>query len=55
MKITANGLDIQHTIEGEGPVVTMSHALGCNLEQLEAFNHVLLGFLNKATGKRGPT
>jgi 3-oxoadipate enol-lactonase len=31
MKITANGIDIHYTIEGEGPVVTMSHALGCNL------------------------
>ena len=31
MKLTANGIDIHYTIEGEGPVVTMSHALGCNL------------------------
>lgn len=31
MKLTANGIDIHYTIEGEGPIVTMSHALGCNL------------------------
>ncbi|MDD5558775.1 3-oxoadipate enol-lactonase [Candidatus Methylomirabilis sp.] len=31
MRLTANGIDIHYTIEGEGPVVTMSHALGCNL------------------------
>jgi 3-oxoadipate enol-lactonase len=31
MKITANGIDVHYTIEGEGPVVTFSHALGCNL------------------------
>ncbi|MBI2883052.1 MAG: 3-oxoadipate enol-lactonase [Candidatus Methylomirabilis oxyfera] len=31
MKIIANGIDIHYTIEGEGPVVIMSHALGCNL------------------------
>lgn len=31
MKLTANGIDIHYTIEGDGPVVTMSHALGCNL------------------------
>jgi 3-oxoadipate enol-lactonase len=31
MKLTVNDIDIHYTIEGEGPVVTMSHALGCNL------------------------
>jgi 3-oxoadipate enol-lactonase len=31
MKLAANGIDIHYTIEGEGPVVTMSHSLGCNL------------------------
>lgn len=31
MKITANGIDIHYTIEGEGPLVTLSHSLGCNL------------------------
>ena len=31
MKQTANGIEINYVIEGEGPVVTMSHALGTNL------------------------
>ena len=31
MKLTANGIDIHYALEGEGPVVTLSHALGCNL------------------------
>lgn len=31
MKITANGLEINYTIVGEGPLVTLSHSLGCNL------------------------
>jgi len=31
MKITANGIDTNYTIAGEGPVVTLSHSLGCNL------------------------
>src|SRR5712692_7165620 len=40
MKLNANGIDINYAIEGEGPVVTMSHSLGCHLgmwdEQVEA-------------------
>src|ERR1035437_7709770 len=31
MKISANGIDIHYTIDGEGPWLTMSHSLGCNL------------------------
>lgn len=31
MKISANGIDINYIIEGEGPWVTMSHSLACNL------------------------
>jgi 3-oxoadipate enol-lactonase len=31
MKLKANGIEINYVIEGEGPVVTMSHSLGCNL------------------------
>jgi 3-oxoadipate enol-lactonase len=31
MKLNANGIDINHEIEGEGPVVTFSHSLACNL------------------------
>ena len=31
MKIKTNGIDTNYTIEGEGPWVTMSHSLACNL------------------------
>ena len=31
MKINANGVDIHYTIEGDGPWLTMSHSLACNL------------------------
>jgi 3-oxoadipate enol-lactonase len=31
MKINANGIDINYTIEGEGPWLTLSHSLACNL------------------------
>ena len=31
MKLTANGIEIHYTLEGDGPVVTLSHALGTNL------------------------
>ena len=31
MKLTTNGIDIHYALEGEGPVVTLSHSLGCNL------------------------
>jgi len=31
MKIKANGSDIHYTVEGEGPWLTMSHSLACNL------------------------
>lgn len=31
MKIKANGIDINYTIEGAGPWLTMSHSLACNL------------------------
>jgi len=31
MKIKANGIDIHCEIEGEGPWVTLSHSLACNL------------------------
>ena len=30
MKLTANGIEIDYEIEGEGPVVTFSHSLACN-------------------------
>jgi 3-oxoadipate enol-lactonase len=31
MKIKTNGIETEYTIEGEGPWVTMSHSLACNL------------------------
>src|SRR4029077_18094300 len=31
MKLSANGIDINYEIEGDGPVVTFSHSLACNL------------------------
>jgi 3-oxoadipate enol-lactonase len=31
MNISANGIDIHYTIEGEGPWVTLSHSLACDL------------------------
>ena len=31
MKINANGIDVNCLIEGEGPWVTLSHSLACNL------------------------
>ncbi len=31
MKQSANGIEINYVIEGDGPVVTMSHSLACNL------------------------
>ena len=31
MKVKANGIDINYEIAGEGPWVTMSHSLACNL------------------------
>ncbi len=36
MKLEANGIDINYAIEGEGPVVTMGHALGTNLHLWDA-------------------
>lgn len=32
MKIKANGIDINYAVEGEGPWVTLSHSLACNLD-----------------------
>jgi 3-oxoadipate enol-lactonase len=42
MKVSGNGIDINYEIEGEGPVVTMSHSLACALgmwdEQVRALS-----------------
>ncbi|HYL79850.1 MAG TPA: alpha/beta fold hydrolase, partial [Candidatus Acidoferrum sp.] len=31
MKLTANGIEIHYAVAGKGPVVTLSHSLGCDL------------------------
>ena len=36
MKLSANGIEINYAIEGEGPLVTFSHSLGCNLSMWDA-------------------
>ena len=45
MKLSANGIEINYEIEGEGPVVTFSHSLACNLsmwdEQVRALREPL--------------
>ena len=32
MKISANGIEVNYTVEGDGPWLTMSHSLACNLQ-----------------------
>ncbi len=43
MKLTVNGIDTHYTIEGEGPVVTLSHSLGCNLAMWDEQARALRG------------
>jgi 3-oxoadipate enol-lactonase len=43
MKKSANGIEIDYVIEGEGPVVTMSHALGTNVSLWEEQAKALQG------------
>ena len=43
MKLSANGIEINYAIEGEGPVVTFSHSLGCNLSMWDAQAAALRG------------
>ncbi len=43
MKLTASGVEIHYTVEGEGPVVTMSHSLGCNLSMWDDQARALRG------------
>lgn len=35
MKLSANGIDINYSVEGSGPWVTLSHSLACNLGMWE--------------------
>jgi 3-oxoadipate enol-lactonase len=41
MIIRTNGIDIHYTLEGEGPSVTMSHSLGCNVAMWDEQARVL--------------
>lgn len=41
MKIKANGFDIHYEIAGEGPWITMSHSLACNLHMWDPQMQVL--------------
>jgi 3-oxoadipate enol-lactonase len=43
MKLKANGIDINYEIEGEGPVVTFSHSLACNLSMWDEQVRALKG------------
>lgn len=43
MKITANGIDVHYTIEGDGPWITLSHSLACNLGMWDEQAKVLRG------------
>lgn len=43
MKLSANGIEVNYVIEGEGPVVTFSHSLGCNLSMWDAQAAALRG------------
>ncbi len=43
MKLTANGIDIHYALEGDGPVVTMSHSLGCSLSMWDDQARALKG------------
>ena len=41
MKLNANGIEISYEIEGEGPLVTFSHSLACNLSMWDEQVRVL--------------
>ncbi len=43
MKLTANGIEIHYVLEGDGPVVMLSHALGTNLSMWEDQARALKG------------
>jgi 3-oxoadipate enol-lactonase len=43
MKLKANGIEINYEIEGDGPVVTFSHSLACNLSMWDDQARALKG------------
>ncbi len=59
MKIAANGIEIHYTLAGDGPVVTLSHSLACNLsmweDQLAALTarYRVLNFDTRGHGQSG--
>ena len=59
MKINANGIDINYLIEGEGPWVTLSHSLACNLHMWDeeakrlSKHYKVLRFDTRGHGKSG--
>src|SRR5690606_28669504 len=56
MKIKANGIEINYVIEGDGPWLTLSHSLACNLSmwdpQMQALvkNYKVLRFDTRGHG-----
>ena len=57
MKIEVNGIEVHYTLEGKGPLVTLSHSLGCNVsmwdEQARALSdrYKVLRFDTRGHGK----
>jgi len=43
VKVTAKGIEIHYALEGDGPVVTLSHALGTNLSMWDEQARALTG------------
>jgi 3-oxoadipate enol-lactonase len=43
MKLQANGIEINYAMEGDGPVVTLSHSLACNLSMWDGQARALAG------------
>ncbi len=43
MKISANGIEIHYALEGEGPLVILSHSLGCDLTMWDEQASALAG------------
>ena len=43
MKLKADGIDVNYEIEGDGPVVTFSHSLACNLSMWDEQARALKG------------
>jgi len=55
MKVKANGIDIHYEIEGDGPWLTMSHSLACNLHMWDPQMPVLTKKFSAGAPPRGMT